>query len=362
MVTADERGRLGHVPALDGLRALAILLVVAYHATGYPAGGWLGVDLFFVLSGFLITTLLVERQGRESIGTFYQRRAVRLLPALLALLLVSLAIDRSLFGALAGLGYFSNIVMASGDLALIPLPLQHLWSLAVEEQFYILWPLVLYFALRFSMRLALGLACGAVMASFLLSVYFTTSGVGGYRLVFAPDTRGVSLLVGCVLALGMTIRPLSLRRLEIPALALIFGLAVTMGIGVSGPPILLFALASAVIVVRARQDQSLVSRVLSLGAVVFVGRISYSLYLWHYPILVWLGVEGAGLAPLDAVALGLAAAVACASYYVIEKPATRRLRPVPERRRTRQQDAQPVVARRTALPAGKPGAAMGAAT
>ena len=346
MVTSGERGRLGYIPALDGLRALAIFLVVAYHATGYPAGGWLGVDLFFVLSGFLITTLLLERRDRESIGTFYRRRAVRLLPALLALLLVSLAVDRSLFGVLAGLGYFSNIVMANGDLALIPLSLQHLWSLAVEEQFYILWPLALYAALRFGARLALALAVGGVVASFLISLYLSTlSGVGGYRLVFAPDTRGVSLLVGCVLALGMTLRPLALRRFEIPALALVIGLAVTMGIGISGPPILLFALASAVIIVRVRHDQSVISRALSVGPVVFLGRISYSLYLWHYPILVWLGVEGAGLSPLDALALGLAVAAACASFYLIEQPCLKRLRPGPGRRVA--EDAQPVVARGT---------------
>ena len=101
-----------------------------------PQAGGSGVDLFFVLSGFLITTLLLERRGRYSIGDFYRRRALRLLPALVVLLGVAFAVDRSLFGALAGLGYVSNFVMAGGGEQL-PASLTHLWSLAAEEQFYI---------------------------------------------------------------------------------------------------------------------------------------------------------------------------------------------------------------------------------
>src|SRR5215510_4536579 len=96
--TAAATRRLGYIPALDGLRAIAIALVVAFHATGFPPGGWLGVDLFFVLSGFLITTLLIERRGGDSIGLFYRRRAARLLPALVFLLVVSTFVDQSAVG------------------------------------------------------------------------------------------------------------------------------------------------------------------------------------------------------------------------------------------------------------------------
>jgi peptidoglycan/LPS O-acetylase OafA/YrhL len=317
----------GYIPALDGIRAVAITLVVCYHLTGYPSGGWLGVDLFFVLSGFLITTLLLQRWGRESVGVFYQRRALRLIPALVALLLVMLAIDGSLFGALAGLGYFSNIVIAGGHPSAFPASLTHLWSLAQEEQFYLVWPLILYCAVRFGVKVALWIAVGGIAASVLLATTLFVRGASGYRLFYAPDTRAASILVGCALALAMTIRPLNLRRFEVLALAAFPALVVVMDytrLSVSGPPVLLFALVAAVLIVRALHSDSAVSRVLSRRPLVFLGRISYSVYLWHYPIFVWLGVTAVGVGWLDGVAAGLVVAAACASYYLVELPFLRR--------------------------------------
>ncbi|HET9720708.1 MAG TPA: acyltransferase, partial [Solirubrobacteraceae bacterium] len=149
--------RLGRRPVLDGLRGVAVLLVIAEH-TGLLHNGFLGVDVFFVLSGFLITTLLLEefqRAGRISLRGFYARRARRLVPALLvavaAFLVISAAADQSGFGddvlaAAAGVTYITNILMA-----LTPtwLPaVGHLWSLGAEEQFYLLWPVVLIAAIR----------------------------------------------------------------------------------------------------------------------------------------------------------------------------------------------------------------------
>jgi peptidoglycan/LPS O-acetylase OafA/YrhL len=317
----------GYVPALDGIRAVAIALVVSYHLTGFPAGGWLGVDLFFVLSGFLITTLLLRRWGKESVGVFYQRRALRLIPALVVLLLVMLAVDRSIFGALAGLGYFSNIVMAGGHPASFPASLTHLWSLAQEEQFYLVWPIVLFTAIRFGTKVALSIAVAGVAASVIVAVTLFADGASGYRLFYAPDTRAASILVGCALALAMTIRPLDLRRFEILALAAFPALVVVMDytrLSVSGPPTLLFALIAAVLIGRAILADSAIARALSRAPVVFVGRISYSLYLWHYPIFVWLGVTAVGVGWLDGLALGLALAAACASYYLVEVPFLRR--------------------------------------
>ncbi len=330
--------KLGYVPALDGIRAIAITLIVCFHATGFPAGGWLGVDVFFVLSGFLITTLLLERRGQESIVGFYRRRALRLLPALVALLLVALVVDRSLFGVLAGLGYFSNFILAGGHPPEFPASLTHLWSLAAEEQFYILWPIILYAAVRFSTRAALSIAAVGISASFLLAVTLFMNGASGYRLFYAPDTRGVSILVGCALALCMTRRMLTLARLEIPALALLLGLVLTMDytrLSLSGPPILLSALAAAVLIVRALREGSVVPRLLSLAPLVFLGRISYSLYLWHYPIFVWLGADAAGASPIDALAVSLAVAAACGSYYLVERPFLRLKRASPQRTRQR---------------------------
>ena len=148
---------------------MAIAAVLLYHTAALLPGGHFGVDLFFVLSGFLITTLLLEEQARKgtiSLRAFYRRRALRLLPALFALLAVFLAVatvaavtgGRSLakdvFGVVAGVGYFSNVAMV-GEPSIRPMPeeLRHLWSLAMEEQFYLLWPLVLVLLLRRSPRL-----------------------------------------------------------------------------------------------------------------------------------------------------------------------------------------------------------------
>jgi len=325
-----------YVPALDGIRAVAITLVVCFHLTGYPPGGWLGVDLFFVLSGFLITTLLMQRWGRESVGVFYQRRALRLIPALMVLLLVMLAVDRSFFGALAGLGYFSNIMMAGGHPSIFPASLTHLWSLAEEEQFYLVWPIVLYAAVRFGAKVALWIAVGGAAASVAAATTLFVHGASGYRLFYAPDARAASILVGCALALALTIRPLEFRRLELVALAAFPALLVVMDytrLSVSGPPVLLFCLVAAVLIVRALHSDSMLANVLGRRPFVFVGRISYSLYLWHYPIFVWLGVTAVGVGWLDGVAAGLVVAAACASYYLVELPFLRRKERLSFRRR-----------------------------
>jgi peptidoglycan/LPS O-acetylase OafA/YrhL len=155
---------LGYRPALDGVRGIAIALVVGFHAFGWPGAGTLGVDLFFVLSGFLITAILIEEHGRTgtiSIRGFYRRRARRLLPALFAmltpyLLLAGVAVlvgqGSTVFLALAGaLTYTSNIIVAV-DPSAVPAGLIHLWSLAAEEQFYLIWPLLLLSLLRFGIR------------------------------------------------------------------------------------------------------------------------------------------------------------------------------------------------------------------
>jgi peptidoglycan/LPS O-acetylase OafA/YrhL len=237
------------------------------------------------------------------------------------LLVVAFAIDRSLFGLFAGLAYFSNFLMAAGHPSEFPSSFSHLWSLAAEEQFYIVWPFVLYGALRFGLRVSFAVAGLAALASTLLAFVLFAGGASGYRLFYAPDTRAAPILVGCALALGLQMRQLSLRRLEIPALALAVALVLTMdyvNLSVSGPPVLLFALASAVLIVRALRS-SLVTRVLSQRPFVFLGRISYALYLWHWPLFVWLGVAG-GFELLDLPVIGLAVLLAVGSYYLVERP------------------------------------------
>ncbi len=337
--------RLGYRPALDGLRAVAITAVVLYHAGGFVPGGYLGVDLFFVLSGFLITTLLLGEladRGSVSLRSFYRRRALRLLPALFVLLatftvvstifavLEDRSLQKDLFGVAAGIGYFANIAM-TGEPATHPMPeeLRHLWSLAAEEQFYLLWPPILFLVLRGRTRLALVVVAAGVALTTLRQLQLYTDGASWQRIGFGVDTRSVSILVGCLLALAMTLPRwpwlARARWLEPVAIgSLLAFLFVDLERVLFAGPLLVFAICCAVLIVRALDDRSPLAAVLSLGAVVFLGRISYALYLWHFPVFGAFGIneQKAELAAIPAILVAVAFAVA--SYYVIELPFLRR--------------------------------------
>ncbi|HWW54174.1 MAG TPA: acyltransferase, partial [Acidimicrobiales bacterium] len=238
-----------YLPAIDGLRALAVIAVVAYHL-GLPwaRGGFLGVDLFFVLSGFLITGLLLrerEQTGRIDLGHFYARRARRLLPALFLVLaavstwvaatgttpdLTSVRSD-----ALAALAYVANwrlVLSHSGYFAQFsaPSPLRHAWSLAIEEQYYLVWPILLLGL----MRLGRGSRRATVLATLVLAVLSASAmavmyhpGADPSRIYYGTDTRAFELLVGALLALLTTARPASgaVRRAVPRAVALVGPLA-----------------------------------------------------------------------------------------------------------------------------------------
>lgn len=321
--------RLGHVRALDGLRGVAILLVVAVHATGFPPGGHLGVDLFFVLSGFLITTLLLEERaatGRLSLRDFYARRGRRLLPALALLLAAYLAIDaaKGTDGlktvALAGL-YLGNAVQAFSQVnALARSGLEHLWSLAEEEQFYLLWPLLLPLVARGRPLRVLGTA----VAVLCLWRYGLFSGhATHHRLYNGPDTHADGLVAGAALAF--------LRQQHGAFKMSRFVALIGLGVGVMvlllrqptpawdayGLPL---AAAACAIVLTAGLTLPTWNAVLSWSVLRWFGRISYSLYLWHY-MLIW--AFGWHLRP---VAAALAIAIAYASTRWIEEP-IRRYRP-----------------------------------
>ncbi len=213
-VAASPQFRLGYRPALDGMRGVAVLVVVGLHMyVPFLAGGYLGVDIFFVLSGFLITSLLLEewrRSGRISFRDFYLRRALRLLPALFAFLLILQAyILLRMRGdefwqmekaSLAVLAYFGNWAKAYGvDLR----ALNHMWSLAVEEQFYFVWPVIFLLLLRIRRNpswivYALILAIGGIA----LRRAFMSGHVTEARIYNGSDTRFDELLTGCVLAVG----------------------------------------------------------------------------------------------------------------------------------------------------------------
>ena len=343
-------GRLGYRPALDGVRGLAIAIVVSFHAFGWPRQGTLGVDLFFVLSGFLITTLLLEEHealGRIGIRRFYARRARRLLPALLALLapflllaLVTAARTGSLgspvfLGLASALTYTSNIAVAV-DPSAVPAGMVHLWSLAAEEQFYIVWPLVLVALMRAGGARLLG---RALVVLLLLAVVYRLQllvrGASIERLYYGPDTHADSLLAGCAFGcyftrwrvpLGITFSRWAREVLIGVALVLILTAAVLLG---SVPQRFayemqlvptVFALVAGVFIVCAAGGETAVAKGLSFRPIVFLGRISYSIYLWHLPVLVALAGVQREIGVRTIVAVALTVVLATCSWRFIEVP------------------------------------------
>jgi peptidoglycan/LPS O-acetylase OafA/YrhL len=318
--------RLGYIPALDGLRGVAIALVIARHV-GWLGGGFLGVDIFFVLSGFLITTLLLEEWGRDravSLSAFYWRRARRLLPAVLALLAIlgaiaaycasiGLAVALTLTSIAATFFYAANIWIATGH-GLIG-PLVPMWSLAQEEQFYVLWPPLLVLLLHRGVsarRLASGLALAAV------AVMLWRAHLGpGARSYYAPDTRSDPLLIGCLLAVlrhHLPRIPILVAALAGAALTVDVALASTSGgfANMLGYP--LAGISTAVLIAAALQD-SPVTRLLQFRPLILLGVISYGLYVWQ-------GFVFANLRGLPGIAVALL--VALFSYRYIEQPFRRR--------------------------------------
>ena len=354
---------MGYLPGLDGIRALAVLGVLLYHADlPWLPGGYLGVDVFFVLSGFLITSLILEefdRTGRIAFGRFYLGRARRLLPALLlVLLVVSLAAvlvyrdaaRQVASDALASALYVNNwwyIVADQSYFEFIGRPplLKHLWSLAVEEQFYLIWPAVAAAVmLRWRRRgvaivsLALALASTAWMVTLA-----TANGYPEYadpsRAYFGTDAHAMGLLVGAALAtvwrpgrIRTDIAPTArntVTAVGVAALVAVVGFFVVVG---EFTPwmyrggFLVLALVVAVLVSAASHPASPLGRWMGRQPWRYLGQRSYGLYLWHWPIFM---VTRPGLdTPLDGPALlvlrlGLTVAVAEASYRWLEMPIRR---------------------------------------
>ena len=320
------RTQLGNVPALDGIRAIAILYVIAFHFFGV-AGGATGVDIFFVLSGFLITTLLLEeraRTGRIQLGAFYVRRARRLIPALAvaiaAYLIATAAVgeDRVMV-ALLGASYVANILMAAGSTMFRESGLIHLWSLAEEEQFYLLWPVLLLAVVRIRRGLLL-----LVLVYLLLSVSRAELFVHGasiQRIYDGPDTRATALIAGSILALYRLQRGLLVGEWagKVGAGALLFGALFGWAIApwpIIGQPV--FEVGIALLIAAAVNETSLASG-LALGPLVWVGQRSYSLYLWQLPLGACAYVLGDGLLATG-IALPLSFLCASLSYRFVEQP------------------------------------------
>ena len=351
-VTATKRWR-GDV---EGLRAVAVALVLAYHAGLGPSGGYLGVDVFFVVSGFVITTQIVrevERDGRLSLVSFYARRAKRLLPAAGLVLLTTSVLtwflaprtQRGVFGVdIAGAaGYVVNWVFASRSVDYLaedlePSPVLHFWSLAVEEQFYIVWPLAILLVLALKSlagwrstrgSLAVGLTALIILPTFLWSLHLTVDDAP--RAFFVTTTRLWEMGIGAFVALGAR------RWSRLPrGLATALGWAGVLGLAAAalryssstpwpGTAALLPTLATAAVIVAGFvADRTGPEALLGTRPLRWVGGLSYSLYLWHWPVLraaEWV------LGPLSVVQ-GIAAVLvstvpAWLSYRYVENPLRR---------------------------------------
>jgi peptidoglycan/LPS O-acetylase OafA/YrhL len=343
----SERRVLGYQPALDGLRAVAITLVVCFHFFGLR-GGYLGVDLFFVLSGFLITTLLLEERARFraiSFSRFYLRRALRLFPALWVFLAASLVIYAALGSGLRGqlkavlLGftYTTNLGVITGHW---DGRFGHLWSLAVEEQFYLVWPLVLVLVLR-TRRVSLrtfGLATAATATATMLARLAATPDHVPIRIDSASVTRFDSVLLGCAAALVFaSAAGTAFRRAatSLPVAAAALGVCAYLVATASGARTVYhgltyaFALAFAFVLVAVVKHEdsprwtAWLRRPLTVPPVVFLGRISYAVYLWHLEVMIWCAQkelpQRIGSAWTHVVEIAATLAVATASYYLVER-------------------------------------------
>jgi peptidoglycan/LPS O-acetylase OafA/YrhL len=332
-------------PDVDGLRAIAVTAVVAYHA-GLPGvgGGYVGVDVFFVISGFLITQLLVgerERTGRIDLIDFYARRTRRLIPALALVLAATLALGWALLpadeqqglgrSALATIGFVSNLWFWRGQAGYFHpqveiLPLLHTWSLAVEEQFYLAWPLLIMAASRIgSRRLLTGAVCAAGLASLALTIVMTarTPSAAFYLSPF----RAFELAAGCLLAImpaPSALRPRVGGVLGLLGLAAVVGAALLFDRRTPFPGA--YALApvlgtSALIAAGQLAPRAPVTRLLGSAPMTFIGRRSYSWYLWHWPLLAVARSHGLGDEPWRDLGLAAFALVlASLTYSFVEKP------------------------------------------
>jgi len=350
--------RLPYSPGIDGLRAIAVAAVVAYHLDkSWAVGGFLGVEVFLVISGFLITALMLaehNRTDRIDLKAFWRRRAMRLLPALflviagvtayMAVVLPDELID--IRGeVIAALVYVTNWFLTFSNESYFealgrPSPLRHLWSLALEEQWYLIWPLVFAFLLRITRgRLIVmgALISGAALASAGLMAFLYDPNIDPSRIYYGTDTRASGLLLGAVLALVWSPWKLSpnLRTggrigLDVAAVGGLAGLLVLFwqldefsSSLYQGGFLVVGLLTCATIIGAVHPSGTLVSKVLAWRPLVWLGTRSYGLYLWHWPVIVFsrsrVDVDMSGW-QLDLARIGLSLLLAEVSFRLVEQP------------------------------------------
>lgn len=350
----------GYIPALDGLRAVAVIAVVLYHmnASLLP-GGLMGVTIFFVLSGYLITGILIKewnRTGTIDLGHFWMNRVRRLVPAIVFMVL-SITVLTAFFAPdmltrlrrdiVAALLFFSNWWFIFQDLSYFeamgaPSPVNHFWSLAIEEQFYLILPplLLLLFRKRVKRRwIQRGLVAAIAISAGLMAVLYDPSGDPS-RVYYGTDTRICSLLVGSLFAflfpqariLGHGPRGFSVRQRRLCGwcgFAAFIGIVAFMALVNGYSPllywggILLVSVLTAVLIVSLVFPPTLLARAFSLRPLVWLGKISYGVYLWHYPLLLLMNPRNfTGEVPwyVYLAQMGVVIAVAAFSYRFVENP------------------------------------------
>jgi peptidoglycan/LPS O-acetylase OafA/YrhL len=344
---------IGFRPDIEGLRAIAVALVVLYHADLGPfSGGFIGVDVFFVVSGFLITSLLlgeVARTGTVALPNFWARRARRLLPASCLVVVATLIAAQWLYDplllgnlareAVAVCGFFINYVFAwreahgdGGyfDADIAKSPLLHFWSLAVEEQFYLLWPLLIWTLARFARRLRHELTIvilGLWVLSFVACVWLTENNPPW--AFYSLPSRAWELLTGAFLAISIaSLRNLPRRfvvPMEVVGLLVVIVAAIRFDAGTTFPG---FAVAAPVfgtaLVIAAGSSveaPAAVRSILGSRPMLWVGQRSYAIYLWHWPALVLIGFTWGPLSVVQRlVVVAGAVGLAALSYRLVEDP------------------------------------------
>jgi len=344
--------RLGHRPELDGLRGIAVALVVVFHAGRVLAdarprwaatGGFLGVDLFFALSGFLITVLLLgeaDRRGRVSLGGFALRRGRRLLPALVALVAAAAVLAAGGWAyapevvrssVVPALTFTSNQAMIDGGARAFP----HLWSLAIEGQFYVVWAVVVAVAVRAPRPHAVlaGLATTGIVAVGIWRLVRFEQGDVPYFLYMGTATRFDAPLAGTLVGVAWSAGALARLRGPVAARVATAGLAVVVVWAVvlrdpfdarlyHGVFSIVAVAASAAVLGAVRAEPGPLTRVLAWRPLAALGIVSYSLYLWHLPVFEVLRRNTPAWSPAARalVAVPVAVALAIASYRVVERP------------------------------------------
>jgi len=369
--------KLVRLPRLDGIRALAVLLVLFFHGGfSWAGGGFFGVDVFFVLSGFLITGLLLSEFAQTAtlrLGRFWVHRIRRLMPALLALLVVvglwaefcapSNSLHQTRVDALSSLFYVNNWNLAHGTQgyfaalsSAIPRPLLHTWSLSIEEQFYLIWPVVVLIVLKLtrSLRLLFAIALTGAVASAVEMALLIHGGVNQARVYYGTDTRSQAVLIGAALAVLLShplrkvtdrpqrvtlslVRPIALspiaKRLLSLAGALSFLGLLLLATQVNDQTVwfyhggfFLFSVITAVLIASVvLLPEARWASFLELRPVRYIGAISYGLYLWHWPLFLFLNHGRTGLSGVALFTLRVACTflVAALSLKFLEMPIRR---------------------------------------